>query len=208
MVRSLRCLVAVSMAWALLGCPGLMKKQGDDGGASASASASAAPSASVAPAAPVAANDADVTHYPDQVAGTNETLTTRMTVAARTEASATGGKLVTEVRAGTATQKLADHEGYELVTFPDPKDSSQTLEGWINKTAFAYVPVPVVHDGGPGPAPACTAGPSDIHQTNGNCAAPYAKCGAGCRLQCSKDSDCCGTPGKTCQGGMCGGACH
>ena len=212
MLRTLQWATLLSLCVVLLGCPSLLKKQGEDAGADGGPAASA----SVEAAAPnaVASNDADVTHYPDQNPGNNETLTTRMMVAARTEASTTGGKLVTELKAGTQTQKLADHEGFDLVVFPDPKDATSKLEGWVHGTAFgAFVPVhvdggttpPAATDGGS--APACKPPALDVHQVNGACGAGYAKCGAMCRFACKTDTDCC-TAGVTCQGGVCVGAGH
>jgi hypothetical protein len=156
-------------------------------------------------AAPVAANDGDVTHYPDQAPGNNETLTTHVQVAARTEASSTGGKLVAELRSGTQAQKLADHEGFDLVVFPDPSNASQKLEGWVHATAFGGVAPPhVITDGGATPA-AVDAGackPLDAKKSGTACPAGYSACGAACRLTCSKDADCC-FAGAVCQGGQC-----
>lgn len=208
MLRTWQWAIVSSMSVALLGCPGMLKKKGEDAGGDAGPAASAsAPAEAAAPVA-VASNDSDVTHYPDQTAANNETITTRMNAPARTEASYTGGKLVAEVRAGTPATKLADHEGFDLVVFPDPKDATQKLEGWVHASAFgAVAPVPVhVVDGGGAPPAACKPQPLNIHQNNGNCPASYAKCAAGCRLTCKADADCC-SPGVTCQSGLCGGAC-
>ncbi len=194
-----------SASFVLLGCP--LKKPGESTDAAPEASASAA----VEAAAPMAANDSDVTHYPDQAPGSNETLTTRVMVAARTEASTTGGKLVAELKPGTQTQKLADHEGFDLVVFPDPKDASNKLEGWVHATAFGGVtPVHVVDggavatDGGPTPVAvdAGTCKPLDLKKSGNACPAGYTTCGAACRLQCSKDADCC-ISGAVCSGGTC-----
>jgi hypothetical protein len=202
MVRTLKCATLASLCVVLLGCPSLLKKQGEDaGGGDAGPAASASAAEAAAPTA--ASNDAEVTHYPDQAAGNNETLTTHVMVAARTEASTTGGKLVTELKPGTATQKLADHEGFDLVTFADPTNPSNKLEGWVHATAFGAAPV--VHgDGGATPvavdAGACK--PLDLKKSGTACPAGYAACGVACRLQCSKDADCC-IAGATCSGGTC-----
>lgn len=199
---------AVSMSLLLLGCPSLLKKKGEDGGADGSTEAGASASAEAGPVA-VASNDSDVTHYPDQTPANNETLTTHITAAARTEAS-NAGKLVADVRPGTECQKLADHEGFDLVVFPDPKDATQKLEGWVFHTAFGWVaPVhpadagapPAVADGGS--APACTPKPLDLKKNaNGSCNPGYASCGAMCRATCKADADCCLATAH-CQGGYC-----
>lgn len=212
MLRTWHWAIVASLSVALLGCPNLLKKKGEDAGEDAGPAASASAEA----AAPNAAgsNDSEVTHYPGQNAGNNETLTTRMMVAARTEASTTGGKLVAELRAGTQTQKLADHEGFDLVVFPDPKDATNKLEGWVHATAFGAIapvhvvdggttpPAPAATDGGSGP-PACKPQPLDIKKNaNGSCNAGYASCGAMCRLSCKADADCCLSTAH-CQGGYC-----
>jgi len=207
MVRTLKGATLASLCVLLLGCPSLLKKQGEDAGGSDAGPAASTPVE--AAAAPVAAsNDGDVTHYPDQAPGNNETLTTRMMAAARTEASNTGGKLVTELKAGMQAQKLADHEGFDLVTFTDPTNPSNKLEGWVHATAFGAVPVhvdggttPVSTDGGS--APACKPQPLDLKKNaNGTCNAGYAVCGAMCRMSCKADADCCLATAH-CTGGYC-----
>ncbi len=210
MVRTWQWAIVSSLSVVLLGCPSLLKKhQADDGGGDGgpAASASAGPEASVA----VASNDSDVTHYPDQSPANNETLTVRMMVAARTEASAAGGKLVAELKAGTQAQKLADHEGFDLVVFPDPKDPTSKLEGWVHATAFGVAPTPVHVDGGTTPpattdggsTPACKPQPLDLKKNaNGTCNPGYSACGAMCRMTCKADADCCLATAH-CQGGFC-----
>jgi hypothetical protein len=209
MLRTWQWAIVSSLSVALLGCPGLLKKKGEDAGEDAGPAASA--SAEAAAPVAVASNDSDVTHYPDQAAANNETLTTRMMAAARTEASATGGKLVAELKAGTQATKLADHEGFDLVVFPDPKDATNKLEGWVHGAAFGWAPPPHVTDGGTTPPatteggapPACKPQPLDIKKNaNGTCNAGYASCGAMCRMSCKADADCCLSTAH-CQGGYC-----
>jgi hypothetical protein len=192
----------VSTSLVLLGCP--LKKPGEAVDAAPDASASA-----VVEAGPVAANDATVTHYPDQTPGANETLTVHTAAHARTEASATGGTLVAQLHPGTDTQKLAEHNGFELVLFTDPNNPAQKLEGWVIHTSFVAVPVThldggIVAEGGAPPvavdAGACK--PLDLKKSGTACPAGYTTCGAACRLQCSKDADCC-ISGATCTGGTC-----
>lgn len=182
----------------------MLKKKGEDAGNDAGGPAASASAAEAGPAAITPSNDSEVTHYPDQAAANDEALTTHVTAAARTEASMTGGKLVAELHPGTQAQKLADHEGFDLVTFPDPKDATQKLEGWVHASAFGYAPPGPTHaaDGGGAPPAACTPKPLDLPQRNGACSAGYGKCSAGCRLECKTAADCCAT-GASCQGGMC-----
>jgi len=207
MVRTLKCATLASLCVVLLGCPSLLKKQGEDAGGADAAPSASAPVEAAAPTA--ASNDADVTHYPDQNPGNNETLTVRVMVAARTEASTTGGKLVTELKPGIQTSKLADHEGFDLVTFTDPSNPSNKLEGWVHATAFGAV-APVHVDGGATPtttdggsAPACKPQPLDLKKNaNGSCNAGYSACGAMCRMTCKADADCCLATAH-CTGGFC-----
>jgi len=206
MIRTWRWLAVSSVACILLGCP--PKKAGNDAGADGAA-ASAVPEAAPAP---VAANDADVTKYPDQNNDNMAALTSHMLVHARTEASNTGGKLVGQIKAGQAVDEVADHEGFDLVVFPDPSDATRKLEGWAPHTAFTAqairvgdggIPVvPVTADAGPGPGPAPVAGYSCVKQTAGACPPPYTVSGAVCRLSCSAPTDCKG-PNPKCNTGKC-----
>lgn len=199
--------LVLSASFVLLGCPLKKPSETEDAGAAPSASAA------VEAAAPVAANDANVTHYPDQTPGANEALTVHTTASARTEASATGGTVVAQLHPGTEANKLAEHNGFELVVFNDPSNASQKLEGWVIHTAFAYVPVThvdggvVTTDGGSTPvvvdAGGCKPQPLDIKKnTNGTCNAGYAACGAMCRMSCKADADCCLSTAH-CTGGFC-----
>ncbi len=199
---------AAVLAVVLLGCP---KKPGaTDGGPAADAAptASAAVEAA-APSATVGANDADVTKYPDQNADNLEALTTRYTASARTETGATGGKLVASLKAGTEVQRIADHEGYDLVLFNDPADATRKLEGWVAQGAFGSAPV--VHhvgDGGAAPPSPTTPPPSGngyvcIKQNPpGKCAPGFSVFAAVCRVPCTSESQCKG-PAPKCNGGFC-----
>ncbi|HTQ42151.1 MAG TPA: hypothetical protein VMI75_05280 [Polyangiaceae bacterium] len=209
MVRTLKAATLASLCVVLFGCPSLLKKQGDDaGGTDSGPAATASTPEAAAPTA--ASNDGDITHYPDQNPGNNETLNVRTMVAARTEASTTGGKLVTELKPGMQATKLADHEGFDLVTFTDPSNPSNKLEGWVHATAFGAIPTPVHVDGGVVPTvtdggapPACKPQPLDLKKNaNGSCNAGYAACGAMCRMTCKADADCCLATAH-CTGGYC-----
>lgn len=201
---------AAAAAMLVLGCK---PKAGaaNDGGAEA------APAASVAvveagPAPLVGTNDSEVTHYPDQNAGSGETLTTRYATNARTEASGTGGKLVAQIKAETATQKIADHEGYDLVLFPDTNNAGQNLEGWVSHTALSGATGPSRPSGGSssggtsgsssgGTAPA--TGYVCVKQIGPNkCPPGYVVSEAVCRVACTNPSECHG-PQPKCVGGKC-----
>jgi hypothetical protein len=46
------------------------------------------------------------------------------------------GDQVAALPKGTSVTKIAEHQGFYLVTFADPKDSAKSLEGWVYKDAF------------------------------------------------------------------------
>jgi hypothetical protein len=190
------------MAVVLLGCP---KKPGaGDAGASDAAPPTASSAVeAAAPAVTVGANDADVTKYPDQNADNMDALTTRMEAHARTETGATGGKLVASLKPGTSAQRMADHEGYDLVLFADPSDATKMLEGWVIQSAFGAVPVHHVGDGGIAPpAPAATGYVCIKQNPPGKCAAGFSVFAAVCRVPCTSETQCKG-PANKCNGGFC-----
>ncbi len=195
-----------AMSVVLLGCP---KKPGagDAGAGDAAPPTASAAVEAAAPAVTTGANDADVTKYPDQNADNMEALTTRMEAHARTETGATGGKLVAALKPGTSAQRIADHEGYDLVLFADPSDATKMLEGWVAQSAFGTIPhaVTVVTDGGATPVNPKPSKPLDVKKAaNGSCPAGYGSCGAMCRATCSTDAEC-GLATAKCSGGFCMG---
>ncbi len=219
MVRGLRWVGVSSLAVVLLGCLPKKLAAGSDAGPDAVASAAAA--VPEAAPAPLAANEADVTKYPAQKAD-SEALVTRMYAHVRTEASPTGGTLVATLKPETHVDLVADHEGFDLVVFPDPSDGTRKLMGWTAHAVFgAYVPVheettdaghPAVVDAGgatvvdAGLAKPLPAKPLDVRRgANGICPAGYAACGPfACRLSCTSDAAC-GLATAHCMGGLCMG---
>jgi len=198
-----------AMAVVLLGCP---KKPGagDAGAGDAAPSTASSAVEAAAPAPTAGANDADVTKYAGQNADNMEALTTRMEAHARTETGATGGKLVASLKPGTSAQRMADHEGYDLVLFADPADATRMLEGWVVQSAFGTLPHYVVTDGGTVPVVVADAGPKpskplDVKKSaTGTCPGGYASCGAMCRATCAADADC-GLATAKCSAGFCMG---
>jgi hypothetical protein len=179
-----------------------------------------APVASEAPeaAGPVvaaAANEADITRYPDETAIDHALATTHaFASSARTQASATAGSLVDSLKAETDVDQIAERPGFVLVNFIDPKDPSRKLLGWIAKGDFTAAPAATHHvtDAGTAPGPAPTPAPTpvpiptpvpralDVRQDHGACPGGYARCGAMCRLQCATGADC---GGAHCLHGFC-----
>jgi hypothetical protein len=213
MLRSVVGWIGVSVAAVvLMGCPKKPGAGGDAGtGDAGPASSNASAEAAAPAAATLGANDADVTKYPDQNADSMEALTTRMEAHARTETGATGGKLVASLKPGTDAQRIADHEGYDLVLFTDPADATRKLEGWVIQSAFGTVPTvhKVTTDGGVAPptpstppAPAATGYVCIKQNPPGKCAAGFSVFAAVCRVPCTTESQCKG-PANKCNGGFC-----
>jgi hypothetical protein len=198
-----------AMAGVLFGCP--LKKQASDAGTDAEAGAAVEPEAA---AAQLAANESDVTRYPDEKAGNRTPVTTEATVNLRTQAGA-AGDLVVVLKKGTEVDKVAEHGGSYLVLADDPKDSSRKLMGWVSEGAFGEPVRRVVSDAGKAAAdggttpPVADAGkaakPLDVKKNaDGSCPAGYAACSAMCRLSCKADADC-ALATAHCTGGFCMG---
>jgi hypothetical protein len=121
------------VAGALSGCS-MLKKAPADAGEESGTEAAVAVVEAAAPA--VAANEADVTRYPDEKATAGSTLTTEGPAQLRTEVGP-GGKLVVDLKKGTEVDKLAEHASHYLVIAEDPRDATRKLMGWASETAFA-----------------------------------------------------------------------
>jgi hypothetical protein len=88
-----------------------------------------------AAAAPLAANESEITRYPDEKATPGATLTTVGSAELRTEVGA-GGKLVVVLKKETEVSEVAEHAAHMLVVADDPKDASKKLIGWASEEAF------------------------------------------------------------------------
>jgi hypothetical protein len=203
--------VAVSLL-PLCACSMLKKGEAGDAG-EGGASEAAAPVVEAAP--PLAANEVDVTRYPDEKATTGSTLTTEGNAELRTEVG-TGGKLVVVLKKGTEVDKIAEHASHYLVVAEDPKDATRKLMGWAADSAFSaaaggfhgaapneHNEHPTKGDAGAVPPGAPTAGGfSCVKQEAGKCPAGFKVNGAVCRMTCKAPADCKG-PEPKCNGGVC-----
>jgi len=162
MRRLLPITALLSCAVFLLGCP-LLKKKGDDAeagaeaGAVAADEAGAAPEADAAPppapedaAAPApiavnAKNAADVARFPGETAVGDDDMKLARAATVRT-APKTGASVAT-LQPNQDPHKIAEYQDSVLVQFPDPKDKSTNLMGWIGKESFTVLKVRVT-DGG------------------------------------------------------------
>jgi hypothetical protein len=96
-----------------------------------------------APAAPPAAADNvnEVGRFPDEQALSDVAAKIAdPSVSARN--AVPGGMLVATLRLGTPVTQIATHEKFILCVFPDPKNPTHNLEGWIAEQAF--VPGPTI----------------------------------------------------------------
>src|SRR5690606_28612682 len=122
----------------LAGCP---KKGGDDADAAAeaaapepepdAAAAATEPPPETAPPVPEAKNKADVARFEAETKVDDDDTRPIAPVYART--SPKSGSIVASVKPGTDIHKHAEYKDCYLVSFPDPKDPSSTLMGWIEK---------------------------------------------------------------------------
>ena len=168
----------------LAGCP---KKSGDVADAGDEA---AAPVAVVdaAPAAPVAKNVNDVARFPAEKPLVDDTQKI-VDVLAVAKTGCKSGSQVAVVKAGTDPFKISEFQDCDLITFPDPKDATGTLMGWVPKDAFTHVTV-------------LDAGVKDAAVDAAVAPSTTLKCAAGqeaivnigsvptCRKKCTADKDC------------------
>jgi hypothetical protein len=178
----------------LVGCP--KKKDdgadaGDDGAAAAAVDAAPA-----APAAPVAKNANEVARFPaaeKALTDDDQKLLETFTIV---RTGCKSGNAVATVKAGTDPFKIAEFQDCILATFPDPKDATATLMGWIPKASFTTV---TIFDAGLKDA----SKDATVDATVVDAAPTALKCPAGqevivnlgsstgtCRRKCTADKDC------------------
>jgi hypothetical protein len=171
----------VTLVAAVTSCNLLKKKAAEDAGVeeagpTAEAVVDAAPPP---PAAPIAANVDDIARFPDEAKLENVAGSTLRWSQARE--APTVGKVVAQLKSGTAVTKVAQRDKFFLVTFDDPKEASKKLLGWLHQDAFS---------------PPADAGLKPI-----TCAAPEIPLLGDtpfCGQACAHDTDC--PSGKACKG--------
>jgi hypothetical protein len=198
--------VLVPCIAVLAGCP---KKKADEGDAGDAEVEAAVAVVDAAPAAPVAKNAADVARFPagEKALVDDDQKTVDLFAQARTGPKQ--GPIVAQVKAGTDPFKIAEFQDSVLITFPDPKDATVTLMGWIPKDAFVRNSA-IVDAGAKDAAKDATV---DAAVDAAPVAAGPLKCPAGqeavdnvaastvCRRKCAADKDC-----KTPSTGACANA--
>jgi hypothetical protein len=161
-------IVALVALFALVGCP---KKTAD-------AADAAAEGGATADAGPEAANEADLTRYPDEQAIDHQAATIKTPKANALKATPKGD-IVASLKKGDTVTELSEHNGYYRVVFADPKDASRKLEGWVVK--FAFDDPPVVKKR---PVPKCTGDGVVMVSDKANPIVPR------CSIFCTDDKDC------------------
>lgn len=180
--RGIRLVSVVSLV-ALIplasGC-GLLKKKGDDAADAAAdaAVAEVAEAAAPPPAAPTAANENDVSRFPDEKKLDNVTATLLRPTNVREIPGI--GKVVAALAKGGTVTEIAQRSTFFLVVFQNPADQKQ-LMGWIPQESFTAPAAVTVK------APTCTLPESPLMSD-----VPF------CGKICVNDVDC--PSGQACKG--------
>jgi len=186
----------VPCAVVIAGCP---KKVDPNAAADADADVEAAAPVVVdaAPLAPVAKNVNEVARFPAEKPLVDDGQKT-IDLFAAVRTGCKSGNQVAVVRAGTDTFKIAEFQDCMLVTFPDPKDATTNLMGWISKDAYtrdtifdagakdAAVAVVVVDAAVPAPVGGILKCPAGQEAVLNITADPRGVC----RKRCAADKDC------------------
>lgn len=184
---------ALVMVASLTGCP---KKVDPNAADAADEAAAPVAVADAAPVAPVAKNVNEVARFPAEKPLVDDTQKT-IDLFANVRTGCKSGTPVALVKAGTDAFKIAEFQDCILVTFPDPKDATTNLMGWIPKDAYTR---DTVFDAGVKDAAVAVAVDAAVPVPVGG----ILKCPAGqeavvnitadprgvCRKRCTADKDC------------------
>jgi len=117
-------LTCAVLAVLVAGCP--RRRTDNDAGPDVAATAQADAQVTEEPAA---ANAASVARFGDENKIADEAAALTTNTVARIEPP--NGQPVANLTKGTSVTKIADHEGFALVVFTDPKNQNQQLMGWV-----------------------------------------------------------------------------
>ena len=178
--RTFSVLSLVTAGMSIVGC-GLLKKGGDAADAEAEAAVAEVAEAAPPPVVlPTAANENDVSRFPDEKKLENVTATLLRPAQVR-ELPGPSGKVVAPLAKGGTVTQIAQRATFFLVVFQNPADS-KTLMGWVSQDAFSAAPV--------------------VPPTVLKCTAPESALSSGdasfCGKICSADTDC--VAGQACKG--------
>jgi hypothetical protein len=139
-IRLVSCSVLLGLVPALAGCGLLGKKGGDAADAQAEAAVAEVAEAAPPPAAtPAAANENDVSRFPDEKKLENVTATIQRPTNVREIPGI--GKVVAALAKGSTVTEIAQRSTFFLVVFENPADKKQ-LMGWITQDSFT-APAPI-----------------------------------------------------------------
>ena len=158
---------------ALTACP---KKKVDASDAAAEASVAAT---DAAPAGPEATNADAIARFPDETPIDHQAATVQW-ASNNARKSPPSGDVVATLPKGTNVVQIASHDKYILITFDNPKNAGERLEGWVLKDVFSAQPAVL-------PKSACPAGQTLLQGDE-------TFCGKICKV----DTDCAG--GQACTG--------
>jgi hypothetical protein len=138
MVRGLRMFAVLAFGSAvLMACPPKKSGGADGGGDAAPVTSASADAASAA----LAANEADISRYPDETPVNHSPMTTVWLIAdVRTQAGSGAGNVIADLVKGTNVDKIAERQGYYLVIFTDPSDATRKEMGWVSQAIFSPEP--------------------------------------------------------------------
>jgi hypothetical protein len=187
-------LVVVMMA--VVSCGDLLKKKGQDAGATATPTDPV--NGTPVPAQPVLAlNQGDITRYPDETAMPTPTKLAFQR-GFNIRESVPNGKVIAGLGKGAVATQIAKRHPYVLITFDAPSSPGVTMMGWVHQDAFSLV----VADAG---ALTCAAGETALFSdvptcgkvctSNTDCAANFACTGTSNKLAAGNKP---GDPVKVC----------
>jgi hypothetical protein len=214
MLRWTTLIAAAGLTLAAVGCD-----QNDKGKASTENTPPAAPNEpnmkpvtptnATVPTAPVdplsrAENKDQVTQYTDMIrlAPTPGKIVTGLSTSVR---GSPRGQEVQIVETGMTVDVIGKRDDYYLVLYPDPRDATKQLAGWVYKDAVDAATWPGIVEATklaekePGaPQNAKTASPAKLSCKTGE--RELRSQGDFCARECSKDDDCTKSPGGLCDG--------
>ena len=170
-MRGLSILACGAIILSLTACPKKNADDPNDGGGDGAATAQV-------DAGPETTNEAAVTRYPDE-APIDHTAATVKVAKTNVLKAVPKGDVIATLKKGDDVAQVSEHNGYYRVVFPDPKDPTKKLGGWVVKFAFDDPPVAVK-----APLPKCTGEGTTLVSDKSKPIVPR------CTIFCTEDTDC------------------
>lgn len=170
-----------ALVLTLTACPKKNAGDGGDGGGDDDAATAQVD------AGPETTNEAAVTRYPDEQVIDHTTATVKAAKATVLKAVPKGDVIAT-LKKGDDAVEVSEHNGYYRVVFPDPKDPTKKLGGWVVKFAFEDPPIPKK-----APLPKCNGENTTLVSDKSNPIVPR------CTIFCAEDAEC---PSGSCESAL------